>query len=968
MKKTVLALLLSLSLSTVNAGAQDRLTREQILSMTTDELSELPLEDLMAAVETLGVSSVDELFALIMNKNVSSASKEEESSFTSPLSSTVITREEMRTYGVSTIEEALRLVPGMIVTEKTNGVYDIQMRGLNNIPNNNMLLYTENSNTLVMVDGRPVHDYTMGAVMLEMLPIDIEDVNRIEVVRGATSALYGANAVQGVINIITEKPDASENTVSGSLQMGNLNTNIANIALRKAINDKWSVGATASVQYRNRPTSDIYVIPSSDLFLLNGQIESGTSLTNAEVQELRANGTLTAFAGGYLSADKLGDLRELRMQSSETGGASAPDAGGAKPDEGDAEGEGGAGSIGGDANATYKIYRCVEPQTPNNRTFANPALARRNINFNGYVTFKPAEGIRFDLSGGYQQSYVNTTTITDDFYSFNGRESKSGYVALAANIKNLSVLLNYTGGPRDYSVGTPGLKVFANQFNGSVEYTFEVGKVDIRPGVSYQQVYYKDYVPDYIDAEQGYDWAYYDHDDYADTDKESHLSGLFNYHAVMGAIAPSVRVDAKLGDLRLIGAFRNDKTNIPDKWNPSWQFSASYKFNDRNFIRFVYGRANRSATLLNTNANYTWTRTELSDPNELTFLNNKEANLMSIDNFELGYRWQPSNRILLDGEVFMSKSRDFGALMAQSAYLSLPMATVQSLMADGGSGAIGVDPTAITSQLVSHATIQYNTLPYEARQFGISLNLDYIISAKLVAKLNLNYQKTLIDNYYPYSQTNSLKNIIQVASSSLTSAVQETMSQIATLKANLNAKLQSGEITEDEYKQQYSAHLGSLINGGGSEGGNSFGTMNSKTNCLDMATQKAMESVFPEVDGFESKATPSFYGMIGLIYKPIQQLNISAFGNYIGKRSYITKYNSNYVDLPPEVVKALTSYDENGEDLCQRFTLNMKIGYKPTEKVEVYVNAHNLFNNKKREFVYSDEIGGLYTIGVNFGF
>lgn len=79
--------------------------------MSTEQLSELPLEDLMAAVETLGVSSVDELFALIMNKNVSSASKQEENTFTSPLSTTVITHDEMRTYGVTTIEEAFRLIP-----------------------------------------------------------------------------------------------------------------------------------------------------------------------------------------------------------------------------------------------------------------------------------------------------------------------------------------------------------------------------------------------------------------------------------------------------------------------------------------------------------------------------------------------------------------------------------------------------------------------------------------------------------------------------------------------------------------------------------------------------------------------------------------------------------------------------------------------------------------------------------------
>ena len=149
MKRT-LTFLLSLFVA-VSAMAQERLTKEQILAMSADQLSELPLEDLMQAVETLGVTSVDELFALIMNKNVSSASKEEESTFTSPLSSTVITHDEMKTYGVTTIEEALRLIPGMIITEKTNGVYDVPMRGLNTIPDNNMLLYTENSNTLVMI-------------------------------------------------------------------------------------------------------------------------------------------------------------------------------------------------------------------------------------------------------------------------------------------------------------------------------------------------------------------------------------------------------------------------------------------------------------------------------------------------------------------------------------------------------------------------------------------------------------------------------------------------------------------------------------------------------------------------------------------------------------------------------------------------------------------------------------------------
>ena len=185
-KKIAFILIATIICTSIDA---QQLTKDQIMAMSIEQLSELPLEDLMQAVETLGVSSVDELFALIMNKNVSSASKEEEDSFVSPLSTTVITKAEMRSYGISTIEEAFRLIPGMIVTEKANGIYDIQMRGLSNIPDNNILLYTENANTLVMVDGRQIRNSIMGSLTMEMIPVSIEDVERIEVVRGACGAL-----------------------------------------------------------------------------------------------------------------------------------------------------------------------------------------------------------------------------------------------------------------------------------------------------------------------------------------------------------------------------------------------------------------------------------------------------------------------------------------------------------------------------------------------------------------------------------------------------------------------------------------------------------------------------------------------------------------------------------------------------------------------------------------------------------
>ena len=304
-----MAVLLIFSTAAFSQGT-NTITKEKVLSMSVDELSELPLEDLMAAVEALGVSSVDELFAMIMNKNVSSASKSEENAFTSPLATTVITREELRTYGATTLEDAFRLIPGMIVTQKFNGVYDIHMRGLNNLPDNNSLLYTENNNTLLMVDGRIVLNYITGALQMDRLPVSIEDVARIEVVRGACGALYGMNAVNGIINIITEKPTADSKKVSGSFQMGNNSTAIADVALRTSINDKWSIGLTMNAQYRKRPTDKIYIAPHVGIYHANGKPElnnclnlRGGSSNDERLAILEANSTEISSGGGLYSLD-----------------------------------------------------------------------------------------------------------------------------------------------------------------------------------------------------------------------------------------------------------------------------------------------------------------------------------------------------------------------------------------------------------------------------------------------------------------------------------------------------------------------------------------------------------------------------------------------------------------------------------------------------------------------------------------
>lgn len=152
-----------------------------------------------------------------------SASKHDENLFTSPLSISVLTEERIRRSGASSIPEALRLVPGVIVREETNGVYEVHIRGLENAPEANSLTTLNSRLTLLMIDNRIVYDYFDGGLFWQSLPIGVEDVSRIEVIRGPASALYGSNAAQGVIHIITKRA-ASSSYASASLKAGSSNT------------------------------------------------------------------------------------------------------------------------------------------------------------------------------------------------------------------------------------------------------------------------------------------------------------------------------------------------------------------------------------------------------------------------------------------------------------------------------------------------------------------------------------------------------------------------------------------------------------------------------------------------------------------------------------------------------------------------------------------------------------------------
>jgi iron complex outermembrane recepter protein len=198
----------------------------------------------------------------LMNVPIKSASKTNETLFDAPLSSYTIRRADIDRAGSTTIMEALRLAPGVIVREQANGVYDIQIRGLDNLLRTSETNTKANTSTLVMIDNRPVFNHNLGGTFWETLPIDLNDVDRIEIVRGPSAPLFGPNAVTGVINIITRKLSDDKSMVSASVQGGSSSTLIAN-AIAGNTYKKVSVIVSGNYQQRNR-FEDTYYLPALD--------------------------------------------------------------------------------------------------------------------------------------------------------------------------------------------------------------------------------------------------------------------------------------------------------------------------------------------------------------------------------------------------------------------------------------------------------------------------------------------------------------------------------------------------------------------------------------------------------------------------------------------------------------------------------------------------------------------------------
>ncbi|OGP69341.1 MAG: TonB-dependent receptor [Deltaproteobacteria bacterium RBG_13_47_9] len=144
----------------------------------------------------------------LMKIEITSVSKKQQKVFDAAAAIFVITQEDIRRSGVTSIPEALRMAPGVEVAHISANQWAISIRGFNNLFANKLL---------VLIDGRSVYSPLYSGVFWDIQDTLLEDIERIEVIRGPGATLWGANAVNGVINIITKQ---AKDTQGGLVSFG----------------------------------------------------------------------------------------------------------------------------------------------------------------------------------------------------------------------------------------------------------------------------------------------------------------------------------------------------------------------------------------------------------------------------------------------------------------------------------------------------------------------------------------------------------------------------------------------------------------------------------------------------------------------------------------------------------------------------------------------------------------------------
>lgn len=161
----------------------------------------------------------------------------------------VITDEDIRHSGATDIPTILRRIPGMEVMQMTAADFNVSVRGNNQAASNHLL---------VLVDGRPIYEYAFGSVFWTLLPVTLPEIKKIEVMKGPSAAIYGFNAFDGVINIVTKSPQEMKGNTNGTFaqfgggEFGTIRSTVIQAGTHGDFGYRLSFGHDQNQQWSNR--------------------------------------------------------------------------------------------------------------------------------------------------------------------------------------------------------------------------------------------------------------------------------------------------------------------------------------------------------------------------------------------------------------------------------------------------------------------------------------------------------------------------------------------------------------------------------------------------------------------------------------------------------------------------------------------------------------------------------------------
>jgi iron complex outermembrane receptor protein len=227
-------------------------------------------------------------------ETVSIASRYDQPISEAPSNVYVITDEDIRMSGAPDLPTVLRRIPGVEVMQTTGTDFNVSVRGDNQLIANKLL---------VMVDGRSIYIDASGTVFWKMIPVTLPEIKRIEVLKGPASAIYGFNAFDGVINIITKAPEEMKgSTVQfGVGEFGTISSAAVHAGTQGRFGYRLSVAEDQNQQWRNREALSFRAYKFNVQTEYSFGANSKMSLSGGLVDSNRYDGPLTQIS---ISSDR----------------------------------------------------------------------------------------------------------------------------------------------------------------------------------------------------------------------------------------------------------------------------------------------------------------------------------------------------------------------------------------------------------------------------------------------------------------------------------------------------------------------------------------------------------------------------------------------------------------------------------------------------------------------------------------